>query len=334
LKEEAPYDLIAAYLSGDANEEQKAALHTWIEASKNNAALLAKYRRIWEETQITYTTSNTRERYEQMRHQIKATSTRPARQRAYLFSYSSLGYAAAIVFVMAVFAFLIFQHQKSSVAIKDAPSLVLRESPAGQKSKFLLDDGSIVWLNSESTISYDSDFGLQHRKLTLKGEALFDVKKDSLRPFIVHTAQMTTEVLGTSFNINAYPDEPVVKVALLTGRIEVAVGKQGDIHKLTPGEQLTFGPAQGTLERDSFDATATTGWTDGVLFFKNASFLEVKNKLQRWYGVEIEHTGAIPQYWRFTGQFKNEYLANVMETMAHTEKFRFQLEGKKLIVHF
>ncbi len=208
---------------------------------------------------------------------------------------------------------------------------ILKSNPPGQKSRVYLPDGSVVNLNSGSEIKYTEGFH-GGRIVYLKGEAFFDVKKDSLRPFTVVSGRLSTTALGTSFNINAFGgDEEVV---LVTGKVSVKDGATQNELLLDPGEKVQVNAQHERFDKEEANVLVHTYWKDGILYFDKVKMADVIDALERWYGVSITIKGEIPND-RCTGLFKkNEYLTNVLNILSHSVAFNYQLDDKEVKITF
>lgn len=165
-----------------------------------------------------------------------------------------------------------------------APVMHKLVTPKGSEYKLSLSDGTRVWLNTDSELSYPSSFDGESRVVTLRGEAYFEVAKSSV-PFIVKTEGMDVRVLGTSFNVMSYSDEPEIQVTLEEGRVQVDAQ---DAHQiLAPGQQAVFAKADSLLQVRDVDTEVYTGWRKGEFVFDKETFVSVARKLSRWYDVEI-----------------------------------------------
>ncbi len=264
-----------------------------------------------------------------------------------------LAAAAIVIAIMAGF-FLIQQPDKKAGSI-DTVATQLNEisTKPGSKSKVQLPDGSIVWLNAGSKLTYDKQFGNALREVILKGEGFFDVVKMPDKPFIIHTTAIDIKVLGTTFNVKAYPDE-ATETSLIKGRIEVSIkGRPMDKIILSPNEKLVVkntslsakeANASVSSEPDiainklkyynAEDSTmAETGWIENKLVFTDESYEEVIVKMERWYGVKIEIQNEQLKRKRFTGIFKNENIDQALEALMIAIPFRYEKMSDKIIIH-
>lgn len=213
---------------------------------------------------------------------------------------------------------------------------IVKENHKGQKSRITLPDGSTVWLNSDSRITYVNKF-VDTRNIVLEGEAFFEVKKDSLRPFIVHANGLLTKALGTSFNIRAYKNKKV-EVGLVTGKIAVSLELDKENTKIidAPMGKAVLDITNKEINISSYSDLDFYKWTDRILVFKAADFDEIKETLERWYDVDITIHNPKRKI-SYTGKFKKESLERILERMAFVEKFSFHIDEtneRKINIYF
>ncbi|MBX2843974.1 MAG: FecR domain-containing protein [Flammeovirgaceae bacterium] len=251
---------------------------------------------------------------------------------------------AAAVLLSIVSGVFLYQNLNSDVsgnneniAENNFPELTEKFSPIGVKTTLELKDGTIVKLNSDSKLIFPSSFDANIREVYLEGEAFFDVSRDENRPFIIHTGKVKTTVLGTSFNIKAFPEDESVQVAVASGKVAVAYQAPDNNVKSTkelfllPEEMSTFSKIDNQLVKSDFDRKQVLSWKDNILYFENASFNEVKEKLERWYGVSFEVKGKSLES-EFEGEFHNESLKAVLEGLSFSVKFDFLIEDKVVTI--
>lgn len=211
-------------------------------------------------------------------------------------------------------------------------------TPKGGQYKVVLPDGSKVWLNAASSISFPSVFvNLSHRKVRLKGEAYFEVAKDKTHPLVVQTEQQEVEVLGTHFNVNAYGEEGRTKTTLLEGSVQVTVKGTAEAGKdhgaaliLKPGQQSVL--RNGPLTVTQADTEEAVAWKNGYFKFNSEPLPSIMHQLSRWYDVEVVYESEINKD-RFGGtisRYKN--VGEVLEMLESTKLVKFKVEGRKIIV--
>lgn len=208
----------------------------------------------------------------------------------------------------------------------------------GQQKTIVLTDGTKVKLNSGSTLTYPKTFASDRREVTLKGEAFFSVTKNPDAPFIIHSGDVTTKVLGTEFNVSAYPESGEVQVAVVSGKVKVNANVKEGAEKnsvcLNPSEMVTFEKKERELSVTSFDIRDQIGWKDGILYFEKSDFTSAIRKLERWYGIKIQlpaDSGKLTETdWRFSGKFKDKDLAYILNVMSYPNRFSYTIENKKV----
>jgi transmembrane sensor len=188
--------------------------------------------------------------------------------RQYIYRNWDWWVKIAATFLILIFSISILFNNKKFIPLPSDAITVTKVNPAGQKLTFKLPDGTIVTLNSESEINYTDGFGDNVRFVNLKGEAYFNVAHNEEKPFIVKTGDIATEVLGTSFNVHAFPDENTMTVAVVEGKVKVIMENEYASHIiLEPREKLTINRSTYHSIKTGFDHTAEVGWKDGILFF-------------------------------------------------------------------
>lgn len=203
-------------------------------------------------------------------------------------------------------------------------------TPRGGQYQVTLSDGSKVWLNAASSIRFPVRFNNMERKVTITGEAYFEVEKDATRPFRVNAAGSEIEVLGTAFDINAYTDESSVKTTLVHGSVKLKAEASGSTAFLTPGQQ--GGIAAGKIAvQNNADIEEVLAWKNGRFQFNHTDIRSILRQISRWYDVDVEYAGNVDM--SFTGQLtKDEYVSKVFDMLALTGEVKFRIIGRKIIV--
>jgi ferric-dicitrate binding protein FerR (iron transport regulator) len=212
-------------------------------------------------------------------------------------------------------------------------------TPAGGQFQIKLPDGSRVWLNAASSITYPTAFTGNDRRVSITGEGYFEVTKDARKPFkvtILSAAgeqQRSTEieVLGTHFNINAYDDEAVVKTSLLEGKVKV-VNNKAETAILKPGQQAQVS-SQGAMQvKEDADMEEVVAWKNGEFLFQRADIGTLMRQVARWYDIEVNYPNGKPKD-KFTGKIgRNVNLSQLLEILKYSE-VRFELKGRTLVVN-
>ena len=205
-------------------------------------------------------------------------------------------------------------------------------TPYGGQYRIKLPDGSRVWLNAASSIRYPTAFMGKTRTVTIKGEAYFEVQKNTAQPFVVQTEKMEVEVLGTHFNVNSYEDEPVTRATLVEGSVRVkTAGASKDGATLKPGEQAQWKQEDEKLNIRTVDVESVTAWKNGYFHFDGTPAQEVMRQVSRWYDVQIEINGKVGKHFR--GMIpRNASLDEVIHMLSLTGEFKYKIEGRTVRV--
>ncbi|WP_295125450.1 FecR family protein [uncultured Chitinophaga sp.] len=231
-------------------------------------------------------------------------------------------------------SFTIYQLQQRPVSATLA--MVAKQNPAGQRATIQLTDGSVVHLGAGSSLQYPEAFKSATRDVFLDGEAFFEIAENSEKPFVVHTGDIQTTVLGTSFKISAFGGVPL-SVAVATGKVRVD-HKQGNtltqLAVLTPGRQVTWEPAGNHTELAKVEVADVEGWKRGRLVFNNKTLQEVALDLERWYDVKISFGTTRKASEKITVTlFGSAGLERNLQLLAAGSNFKYTVNDRNIIIH-
>ncbi|PKQ63263.1 hypothetical protein BZG01_16205 [Labilibaculum manganireducens] len=206
--------------------------------------------------------------------------------------------------------------------------------PRGGEYQLQLEDGTKVWVNSETRLRYPTQFADNKRMVLLEGEAYFEVSKDKNRPFIVKTQGVDVRVLGTHFNISSYADEDAIRTTLVEGSVSVMDNKNPDENLLlSPGHQAVFSKKSGDLENKKVNVDLYTSWKDGKFVFQESSLTDIMNRVSRWYDVKVFYQNKEAGDLNFTGTLKRyESLDRLLGMIEKTNEVKFLFKDKTIIV--
>jgi ferric-dicitrate binding protein FerR (iron transport regulator) len=312
-------DLINRYLSGDASESEEELINDFFAVQERKHPV--------EDNQLSESM------WAAVDSQTRPKDCRDTGDGSRKITW--LAVAASVVLVAAtVFVYVI----KSYSAEDDSHKWVTLDTPYGQKSIVSLPDGTRIFLNGGSYISYPEVFDPKQREVRLQGEAFFEVAPNPDRPFIVRSGDVVTKVLGTSFNVQAFPDKHV-SVTVATGRVQVALGtvdQNSTVESsareviLTPNDQAIYQPGQPGFTVTDVDLERYIAWKDNTLFFENMTLEEAARTLERWYNVTIEFDSDLIKGCRINGKYQDQSLESVLKSiqyMYHID-FDFTLPNK------
>lgn len=203
--------------------------------------------------------------------------------------------------------------------------------PKGGEYELILPDGTHVWINSDTKLTFPVSFDTTKREIFLSGEAYFDVTKDPQRPFMVKTENIEIKVLGTQFNVQAYPDDNKIETTLCEGSVNVTDGELGVT--LTPSQQAVYSKATQILTTRKVDVRLYTAWKEGLFVFENKPLEEIMNTLSRWYNINVFYSNQAVKSYHFTGDL--ERYGDFRKTLNMIEKstaIRFIANGNNIMV--
>ena len=328
-------ELIANYLTEGLDKNALDELKTWIAASAENQQYFIRQREIWfsavsREAASVYDKDkafeNFRNRVESQK-EIQSTSRRG-------FSLSALWrYAAVVAIIIAVGCISYWQGE---VNVKDTFADISVEAPLGSKTKLYLPDGTLVWLNAGSRMTYSQGFGGDNRKVELEGEGYFEVKRNEKIPFFFFIKDLQLQVLGTKFNFRDYPEDHEVVVSLLEGKVGLNnLLREEKEAVLSPDERAVLNKANGLLTVESVTASNASQWTDGYWFFDEEILPDIAKELERSYNVKIHIANDSLKTFRFYGNFvrREQNIQEVLEALASTEKMQYKIEERNITIY-
>lgn len=276
---------------------------------------------------------------------LQAVDVKPQKRR---FGFIWKAAVAATIILAIGFGVFYFKKPSESTAKQN---IVLTK--AGSKTSLVLPDGSEVWLNADSKITYGDNFGIDKREVFLEGEAYFDVVKDTERPFIINTPVLKLKVLGTTFNVKAYPGEKNSEATLITGSLQVTLHNNSrNVIVLKPNEKLVvqneYMAAKTDAKRVDNDAPLITisevkkspadsmaieaQWIRNRLAFSDKKLEEVALQISRWFGVEVEIRSEELKDKEFSGLYRDQNLQQVMESLKLAGGFKYRIENNTVII--
>ncbi|WP_205511507.1 FecR family protein [Longitalea arenae] len=293
--------LINKVLSGRASAQEQQELDDWYAAQETGKGLTS-------DLDEEHKSAMGEQLFESIHQRLRPEQT------SSMINYRTWMIAAAVFLVLASAALYFFVNRRA-YAPPVMASIWKEERSVNEIKSIRLPDGSAVWLNAGSAIRYDSNFMSGKREVWVQGEAFFDVVHTEGKPFEVHTGSITTRVLGTAFNIDAYSPEEAIAITVKRGKVTVA----DSVHNsgvLLPGQRLLY-KADGTFEKDSAIAGDITAWTTGQLVFRDMPFRAVAKRLEKKFGIQLTFKDATIGNCRITASFhQNTPLRDMLDMLA------------------
>lgn len=293
--------LLHKYFRGEATQREEAAIVEWAEASAENRTAFLKERMIFDATLFA--------------------EKRPQQKRGTLMLYSLLSVAALLALV-----FLIGM----PTAEKEPLLTQTIRIPAGQRAQMDLPDGTVVWLNSQTELTYDADFGKKERKVYLDGEAYFEVAHNKDIPFFVSTEAIKVAVTGTKFDVHAYKGSNSFTARLVEGSIDLYANNslQKPLASLTKGK--FFSAREGLYKVGEMENQNELAWINGIYYFDDVPFEELLQRIGLYYNYTITvRTPAVLEGYRCTGKFKDlDGIEHILRVIQKDHSFTYQIDNE------
>ncbi len=308
---------IELFLQGKLSDQEEKELLEWVEQSAENTAFFRAEQQRLRGQIISRNDKIVNKQWDLLRMRISRNqNSQPARVRRI---WISRGIAAAAVIV---FAFLMYSVLEKSFPVQEIQSVAseIVMTHCGERNNFVLPDGTKVSLNAGSTLSFPSAFIGENRRVELSGEAFFEVTPDAAKPFIVHTHGLDIRVLGTAFNVEAFPEMTQINTTLVHGKVRLE--KEENNHLVQVAELQPLERVEYNSEKKEFELSKVNNieqyiaWKDGKLIFQKVSVRELANRLELWYNVSVEIEGDKLKTSHFTGTFTDEPIDRVLKLLS------------------
>lgn len=314
---------IRSFLNGTLTAEGHTALRQWIGQSKRNKKYFEDCIFIWKITAIT--TNEAGFDVDKAYRRFYVDSKIEKRFPFYLRTFRFI--SAAVLFFFLLSGSLFFFNKLERVTNDTVQKFVI-EVPSGAKSKVTFPDGSIVWLNSESKIEYDSDFAKTSRNISLTGEGYFEINRNKILPFVVKTEKLSIKVLGTKFNLKSYEEDLDITVTLKEGSVEVKqLISDADPLTLRPNQQVTYQKSEDSMQVDSVDASSIEAWRDGAIVFDKVSLIDIAKELKRLYNRPVHIEDENLKHIIYYSDFKDNIpIEKVIKILSSGNKFKYEVK--------
>jgi len=318
--------LMTGYLSGNLSESEQLELKNHLELNHIDRKIFEDYFLLWKESGLKADA-----RPIDIESDLKKTKIRLFPRRSNIFNILQ---RVAAVFILAGVFSAAYIHYNTSVpmsVISEQP-LMMQEVSAifGTRSKFELPDGTTVYLNSGSKLIFPTRFNDNTRKVELVGEAFFDVTPNPAKPFIVKTSEINVKVLGTAFNLQAYPESKEISTTLVHGKVILeteSAGNSKQIAELKPSDHAVFNAKDKAINISAEeDLDKFIGWKDGKLVFFDDPIENVSDKLGNWYNVTVKIQNAELKKYRFTATFTDEPIEQVLDLLSKSSPIRYRIK--------
>lgn len=317
--------LIEKFLSDTISREELASLSEWTSESRENRESLSSCMKEWAKGNEAFDAEKAFCRFKAH----VSVEKRPARSNRRVWLWTAAAAAALAVFGLVSYQAYQVRTYRNLLANEE----VTVKAPAGSKSYAELPDGSKVWLNAGSSLTYSYDVNKKERTVDLSGEGFFEVYHDEKTPFTVSSSSLNVRVLGTKFNFRDYPEDLLAEVTLTQGKIALS-NQAGEELIMSPDESVTFDKETGTMTRGR-SGYQVNEWVSGNLVFDEAPLLEIVRRLERAYSVKINISSPELFGLRFYGAFNSsrQDISEVLQSLSATGKFRYSKERNVITLY-
>ena len=309
-------DILYKFFEGNASFEEEAAVKQWMEESAENRLAFLKERKLFDAMLLLGNEEiikNGKKRFS-----INLSSLR-----------TELIKIAAVVAITLGGSYFYYQ----SSLEKELMAMQTITVPAGQRINITLVDGTNVWLNARTSLSYPVKFGKNNRQVVLDGEAYFDVTKDKSKPFIVQTDNYNVELLGTQFDVNAYSETGEFETTLMSGSVKVASASDST-QKITLKPNNKVFLQDGKLHVTAVDDYNPYRWKEGLICFKNETFTSIMKDFEKYYGLTIQVKNKNVFKYVYTGKFRQtDGIDYALRVLQKDIKFTYQRDDENQIIY-
>ncbi len=318
-------NLLSRILSGEANAKEKEEFYRKLGESKNEEELFYQVKSLWLRTSKPKIEINTEAEFENLWKKINPNT----KKKSFTIGQTALRYAAAILLLLSIGGLSgYFISEKNSTGIADS-GIQKYSATKGSVSTIELADGTKIWLNSGSELTYREDHQTKQRLAELHGEGFFEVKHREDFPMLIKAGQIIVRDLGTTFNIKAYPEENIVETSLVEGKADILSNSGNSLVELKPGESAVYHSDDRKITITPFQSNVLSAWRDGKFVIRDQRLEDIFAEIGRWYDVEFKFENQALKDFKYTGNIKKSTTAlGVIRMLKLTTNFNYKIIEK------
>lgn len=329
--QQSDIDKLDRYCKGGIDDEEKQYIYSLFSINEENKEFRKYFLSQWNDSIKEHKDDNYNLSYllDRIHHKIHFNENwkkKTVIRRIYRW-YSVTAAILLIPLLIASAIWFITKSQKETLIAENSVTSTLL-APLGARISFSLPDGTNGWLNSGSSLQYNIPF-TNNRQVTIMGEAWLDVAHDGAHPFEITAGDSKVKVLGTKFNLNAYPKEKCIEVVLEEGKVEFSVSGRLSAIEMKPDERLVF--KDGIVNISNTFASKYSAWKEGKLIFRGDPMIEVARRIERWYNAEVELVGGEFEDYAIMGTFQDDSLEEVLRYISMTSPIRYRILDRRII---
>lgn len=314
--------LIIRHLSGETDPEEEQQLKEWLKESDVNQQEYKELKQAWHLCG-SERLPNPDLVYARIDAQINEPPVFSLTKRPYL--------AAAMISLLLLSAYLLWIY---TPLFNESKQLQLVQTEIGGQQQLSLPDGTVVYLNTESSLQFPPSFHGNERRVILNGEAFFDVERDTLKPFIIELPEGKIRVLGTSFNVKAYAEGSKMETTVSTGRVAFLYpGEHEQAMLIQPNEKLSYSNTDKSILKEITEVEQSLAWMENKIVFQASTLQEIAEELEHYFDINVEFENEKLQACSMTGTFSTDSYREILNTLTMTNAFKFREEGKRIILY-
>ena len=326
MTQNIPWQIIVKHLHQETTEEEQKLLDQWVKKSKQNLKIYKEIAEVYITTGETSLPLNPdkEKAWQKISSKISSGSVLKTIYKRYSVA------AATVILLISISLLLLLEQRQRNWSSDQYTEIVV---PMGQKSKVVLPDSSLVWLNSGSILKFRNSYNKKEREVELSGEGFFDVKKNKKKIFRVKTGILHVDVYGTAFNVKNYENDNLQEITVSEGSVGVFSSKN-ELKCLKVGQQAVLNKANNRISYTYDDPNVVSSWKNNELTFDNTPCDDVVKYLERWYGVSIEVDPGMKGKHNYTFKIKTESFTEMLEKMKLITPIEYEINGKDVRIRY
>ncbi|KAA6344393.1 hypothetical protein EZS27_007981 [termite gut metagenome] len=312
-------EILYRFFEGIASLEEEQQIQQWMEASPENERMFLKERKLFDAVTVLTCSLETDK------------TDKEKRQFLQKYSVAKELLKVMIIVILVLAGGYLYQSIRQT---EETVAMQIISVPAGQRVSLFLPDGTKVWLNARTKLIYPVSFNKKERYMELEGEAFFEVAKDKKKSFIVHTGKGIVEALGTAFNIEAYAEKDIFETTLMSGSLRIKTDNNPSEEKilLTPDKKAVL--KDGKLWVEQVDDYTPYRWIEGLICFRNKSFMSVMKDFEKYYGVNIHIKSQTVLKYYYTGKFRHtDGIDYALRVLQKNIRFKYTRDDENQIIY-
>ena len=330
------HQLIAKYFAEDISSEEMSQLRGWLDASAENKMLFDDLKQEWDNLELFSSSKDKTRVLNNVKERIRTEDKKSGKTVRKLFYGNWYKLAASVALTLSLGSLAWYQISEPFSKLNTI-GYEVKECKAGEQSDYLLADGSQIVMNGDSRVKYKANLPGTERNIYLEGEAFFDVARNEQKPFVINMDGANVKVLGTSFNVKAYPEDETMETSVLTGKVAFTptkgiLKKEKESILLIPGKKGVINQKKNRIDKLDVENQLDIDWMKKKLNFSNTALADLTKSLYRMYGMKFKFTDNSLRDLKITASFENEKLEEIMKILELTSEFSYLVKEDMIVI--